>query len=257
MGYVDLHCHWLVAHEADGSVGVLDDGARSLEDSRAMLQGLASLGFELVHATPHMRPGMFDLDRPRIERAYAETIGALATVPVQTALAAEHFFDDVVASRIALGEGLPYPHRPQPDAPPRKPLAAILIEFPRERFPLQVVSQFQRLMQRGYLPVLAHPERYRPVWDDDHCLDGLLDMGTALLLDACSLVGKYGRAAERAAHKLLEEGAYQAACSDAHRASDMVELEKSFARIDSLVGRAERDRLFDGGPRSILAGRGN
>ena len=255
MGFVDLHCHWLVAHDEAGAVSGLDDGSRALEDSRAMLEGLGALGFDLVHATPHMRPGMFDLDRPRLERAYAETTAALGPVSVQTALAAEHFFDDVVFSRIQAGEGLPFPHRPLPDraASPR-PLVAILVEFPRERFPLGIVAQFQRLLTRGYLPVLAHPERYRPVWDDDTCLDPLLEAGAVLLLDAASVVGKYGRAAEQAAIKLVTEGAYHAACSDAHRPADVADIARAFDRLDALVGRAERVRLLDRGPREILAG---
>lgn len=254
MGYVDLHCHWLVAHDDDGAVSRLDDGAHQLADSRLMLEGLAALGFELVHATPHMRPGMFDLDKPRLQRAYADTTAALGALPLETALAAEHFFDDVVFTRIQAGDGLPFPRRPLPDRTPPRPLAAILVEFPRERFPLHVVAQLQRMMQRGFLPVLAHPERYRPVWEDDHCLDPLLEAGVVLLLDACSVVGKYGRASEEAAKKLLEEGAYQAACSDAHRPSDIDEMARAIRALDALAGRDERQRLLDRGPREILAG---
>ncbi len=256
MPFVDLHCHWLVAHDEAGAVSGLDDGSRALDDSRAMLEGLGALGFELVHATPHMRPGMFDLDKPRLQRAYAETTAALGPVSVQTALASEHFFDDVVFTRIMAGDGLPFPHVPLLGGPPprHRALAAILVEFPRDRFPLGIVAQFQRLMQRGYLPVLAHPERYRPVWEDDTCLDPLLDAGAVLLLDAASVTGKYGRAAELAATKLVTEGAYHAACSDAHRPGDVDEVGKAIERLGELVGKPERDRLFDRGPREILAG---
>ncbi len=44
-GFVDLHSHWVPS---------VDDGARSLSDSEAILRGLAELGFELVIGTPHM-----------------------------------------------------------------------------------------------------------------------------------------------------------------------------------------------------------
>ena len=50
-GFIDLHSHW---------VPNIDDGVTSAEDGIALLQALASAGFEKVIATPHMRPGMFD-----------------------------------------------------------------------------------------------------------------------------------------------------------------------------------------------------
>lgn len=246
-GFVDLHCHWIAG---------IDDGAKTAEASLAMLRGLKRAGFDTVMATPHMRPGMFDLDKPRLQKAYADTTAALGPVSVQTALAAEHFFDDVVFTRIQAGDGLPFPHLPLIGGPPprHRALAAILVEFPRDRFPLGIVAQFQRLVQRGFLPVLAHPERYRPVWDDDTCLDPLIDAGAVLLLDAAAVTGKYGRAAEQAATKLVTEGAYHAACSDAHRPADIDEIGKALERLAQLVGTPERDRLFDRGPREILAG---
>ena len=53
-----MHCHWIAA---------IDDGARSMDEGLAMLRGLHQAGFDSVVATPHMRPGMFDNDRARIE----------------------------------------------------------------------------------------------------------------------------------------------------------------------------------------------
>src|SRR5579872_957694 len=97
-GYVDLHCHWVAA---------IDDGARTPADGVAMLRGLYGLGFSTVAATPHMRPGMFDNDRPALERAYAGMLphltGAAEGGLPRTVLASEHFLDDVVFQRLASG----------------------------------------------------------------------------------------------------------------------------------------------------------
>ena len=49
---IDLHCHFLPG---------IDDGAPSVAEGVAMLEGLKALGFTRVIATPHMRPGMFDM----------------------------------------------------------------------------------------------------------------------------------------------------------------------------------------------------
>ncbi|HLK38082.1 MAG TPA: CpsB/CapC family capsule biosynthesis tyrosine phosphatase [Polyangiaceae bacterium] len=233
-GYVDLHCHWIAA---------IDDGARSVAEGLAMLRSLYQAGFDEVVATPHMRPGMFDNDRPAIERAFSAMQPNLTAVgaPLRVHLGSEHFFDDVVFGRLLRGEGVPYPGG-----------GAALVEFGPTAFPLRVQHRFFDLKRAGITPVVAHPERYEPVWRDDACLDPLLDAGAHLLLDVCALTGKYGRAPQRAAEKLLDEDAYEAACSDAHKPRDVDDVVRAIGRLEELVGPDEARRLLADGPREIL-----
>jgi protein-tyrosine phosphatase len=257
-GFVDLHCHWIAG---------IDDGARTVEESLAMLRGLHQAGFDAVVATPHMRPGMFDNDRLSIERAFASMqtvlseVGEMPSMP-SVHLASEHFFDDVVYGRLVRGEALPYPRLPRlaaarsdvprrtPGAPPeRRP---VLIEFGPMAFPARLQHRLFDLQRARLVPIIAHPERYEPVWRDDACLEPLLDAGAHLLLDVCSLVGKYGRAPQRAAEKLVEEDAYEAACSDAHKPRDIETVLAAIERLEELAGRPEAERLLSDGPRGIV-----
>jgi protein-tyrosine phosphatase len=234
-GFVDLHCHWVAA---------IDDGARSGDESLQMLRGLQQAGFDVVVATPHMRPGMFDNDRPGLERAYAAMQPILESTSESLPavhLASEHFFDDVVFGRLLRGEGLTYPGG-----------KSALVELGHGPFPLRLQHRFFDLKRAGIAPVLAHPERYEPVWRDDTCLDPLLDAGAHLLLDVAALVGKYGRAPQRAAERLLEAEAYEAACSDAHKPGDVDHVVRAIDRLSSLVGATETERLLATGPRGIL-----
>lgn len=236
--YIDLHCHWVAG---------IDDGAKTTSDSLDMLRALVDVGFSRVVATPHMRAGMFDNDRAMLEAAYARTVEVVSQSEGMPSLglASEHHLDDVVFGQLIAGRGLPYPPAGR----------AVLIEFPNERFPLKHRERMFELRMKKMRPVLAHPERYRPVWKDIGVLDPLLDGGTVLLLDVAALVGKYGRAAKRCAHELLEEGYYYAACSDAHRASDAKEVAKGIARLYKLVGDEEADFLLREGPERICEGR--
>lgn len=241
-GFVDLHCHWIAG---------IDDGARTVDASLAMLRGLKRAGFDTVMATPHMRPGMFDNDRAALEAAFERMRPHLAGDAELPAvhLASEHFFDEIVFQRLVKGEGLPYPDV----APERRPKRrGVLVELPTQTFPPRIDRRFFDLGKAGLRPVLAHPERYQPVWKDDACLDALLDAGACLLLDVCALVGKYGRASQKAAEKLLEEEAYEAACSDAHRPEDADVVMNAIEVLTKRVGAAEAERLLGGGPRGIL-----
>lgn len=237
-GWVDLHCHW---------VANIDDGVRSVEAGLDLLRGLRRAGFDTVVATPHMRPGMFDNDRPALERAFDAMRPHLGGPELPSVhLASEHFLDEVVFGRLLHGEGLPYPGL----GPGGR--RGVLIELPPRHFPPRLVHLLFDLGRAGLRPVLAHPERYQPVWNDDRCLDPLIDAGVCLLLDVCALVGKYGRAAQKAAEKLLADEAYEAACSDAHRVEDVERVAGAIAVLVERVGRAEADRLLGSAPRALL-----
>jgi protein-tyrosine phosphatase len=128
----------------------------------------------------------------------------------------------------------------------------VLVELNPQAFPHRLQQRMFDLGRAGLRPVLAHPERYQPVWKDDRVLDPLLEAGTLLLLDVCALVGKYGRASQKAAEKLLDDEAYEAACSDAHRPEDAEITKDAIAVLIERVGEAEADRLLGAGPRAIL-----
>jgi protein-tyrosine phosphatase len=236
-GFVDLHCHWVAG---------IDDGARTPEEGVEMLKALHQAGFDTVVATPHMRPGMFDNAREDLERAYdamAPHLAAAGPLP-KLELSSEHYFDDVVYERLMAGQALPYPGG-----------RAVLVEFYGLEFPRAGEKRLFDLRCRGILPVIAHPERYRYVWQSTGVLERLVASGAATLLDAASFVGKYGRETQRAAEALLEQGLYHAACTDSHRPEDVRDAARGMERIAELYGREEVDALFRDGPRTILAGR--
>jgi protein-tyrosine phosphatase len=235
-GFIDLHCHWVAG---------VDDGARTVADSIAMLTALHQTGFDVVVGTPHMRPSMFDNSADALRAAYAETRAALDGTPglPQLDLASEHFFDDIVFQRLLGGAALPYPGG-----------HAALVEVSTRAFPAMVAHRFADLRRKGLRPVLAHPERYEPVWDDPAVLEPLLDVGALMLLDVAALVGRYGRAPRKAAEALLDAGYYYAACSDAHGAKDVSGVNKGIEALFDRAGTEEASFLLADGPRGILDG---
>jgi protein-tyrosine phosphatase len=160
-----------------------------------------------------------------------------------TGLAAEHFCDETFFERLERGDALPYPGG-----------HAALVEFPPESLPLRIEDRFFRMMVRGVRPVIAHPERYMPIWRNSEPLEKLVDLGALSLLDLMSLMGKYGRRPQRAAEELLELGIYYAACSDSHKAEDVELVGRGIERLVALVGDAEAQLLLSEHPRSILDG---
>jgi protein-tyrosine phosphatase len=235
-GLCDLHCHY---------VPNVDDGVRSVEDGIELCRRLKLLGYSTVVATPHMRPGMFDNDKPQLTAAFAAFLAATAGeggLP-ELSLAAEHFLDDTFMQKLGRDETLPYPGG-----------HAALIEFPPDRFPLGLDDCLFRMRVRGLRPVIAHPERYAPLWTSTAPLEHLLERGALALLDTMSLVGKYGRKSKAAAERMLEAGVYYAACSDSHKPEDADSVAHAIDRLVELTGEDGAQELLGDRPRQILAG---
>ncbi len=235
-GFIDLHCHWIAG---------IDDGARSVGEGVEMLEALARVGFTRVIATPHMRPGMFDNDKPALMTAYDRMLPHVREVPglPDVDLASEHYFDDVVYQRLLSGDGLPYPGQ-----------RAVLLEFYEVALPASLDRHLFQLRSRGLLPVIAHPERYRAIWRSPETLERLVDAGAAALLDVAALAGKYGQQPQRTAEELLERGLYHAACSDAHRPADAAAVLEGIRCVQRGYGDEEVDFLLREGPLALLEG---
>ncbi len=232
--WTDLHCHW---------VSGIDDGARTPQEGAQLLQELQDIGFANVMATPHMRPGLFDNTGDDLRQAYAAMSEFVRGLDLSLGLSCEHYFDDIVYQRIISDQALPYPGG-----------RAILLEFWEVDFPASVERLLARLKRDGLIPVIAHPERYRAIWNAPQTLDRLFDAGAVALLDVAALAGKYGQQPRRCAEQLLEDGYYVAACSDAHRPADVEQVVQGIDLVRKRYGEAEVERLLNVGPREILAG---
>jgi len=159
-------------------------------------------------------------------------------------LSSEHYFDELVYSRLLNGQALPYPGG-----------RAALLEFYESDFPPIIEQRLFDLRRRRILPVIAHPERYRRFWDQPEALARLVEQGVPALLDCMALTGKYGRRPQRAAEDLLERELYHAACTDLHRPADLSVVEQSLKLIEKRYGSEEITFLFREGPEALLQGR--
>jgi protein-tyrosine phosphatase len=234
MSFVDLHSHVLPG---------VDDGVKTLEDSRELLSGLRALGYSRVVATPHMRTARFENSAEGLRHAMnvlREQLGDDAALP-EIDLAAEHHLDDVIFERLVRGEGLPYPGG-----------TAALIELPEARFPLGVEHRFFDLMVRGIRPVIAHPERYLPLFSSSEPLATWVSRGVAAQLDLMSLVGRYGKNQRKAAERMLDEGLYLVAASDVHQPKHLALVAEALEVLERRVGASGRDALLIEGPAALL-----
>lgn len=199
---VDIHNHLIPG---------VDDGARRPEEALAALQAMRDQGVRRLIATPHLDAGV--TVRPE---AFADRMAAMdAGWAILREVARE-----VPEVEIARG------HEIMLDVPsvtlddPRIRLAGgtcVLVEFPRLQVPPGSASALYRIRGEGYLPIVAHPERYVNI--DVERLD-LVDewrrMGARIIVNAGSLLGGFGAGARATTIEMLQQGWVDMVGSDYH-----------------------------------------
>jgi len=233
--YVDLHSHYLPN---------LDDGATGIEMSMQMVRAITSLGFTDLYATPHQRAGMFMPERPAIDAAFQQVRGELAAAGAapRIGLAAENFWDDVFHGRLR-----------QRTVPTYDDTKTFLFEVNPQLMPPSLENELFQIHTSGYLPVMAHPERYVAI-QRDPSLAERLGRHAAMLVDLAALEGAHGKMEMKTARRLVLEGLAHAAASDVHRPEDQTSVAAGMAWIRKQRGQEALDRMLDENPRHLLAG---
>lgn len=198
---IDLHCHIIPG---------IDDGAQSQEQALKMARLAVQSGVKTIAATPHTNLlHMFENYVSEELDAHFDAFRALLrqeNIPLEIVTGGEIYFDGDVADMLRRGTvrtlgGSRYP----------------LVEFSFRDRPMRVLDGLQSLLDAGYTPVIAHPERYIFVQHDP---TGLLpifaDMGCVLQVNKGSPLGKFGETAQRVSRWMLETGLVHIIASDAH-----------------------------------------
>jgi protein-tyrosine phosphatase len=228
---IDLHSH--VLHG-------LDDGARTLDDSVAMVEAAAADGVRVLAATPHVRAD-YPTSADDVERRLGELRAAVAAAGTEVelvgggelSLRAAARLDAAELRRFALGGG------------------ALLLEFPYHGWPLDLELRLYELRAHGFRTLLAHPERNTEVADRPERLCPLVASGAHVQVTAGSLAGTLGRSAERTGRALLALGVVHCVATDAHAATGRSRL----SSVAESVGDASLARwLTLVAPAAILAG---
>jgi len=233
MGFVDLHSHVLYG---------LDDGAPDVPTAIAMLDGLATLGISEQCLTPHQKASQYLPEWDRIEATLVELERLRKPQHPTFRLGAENMWDDV------------FYRRAQEDTiPGYRGTNAFLVEIPPPLVPPGMIEQLFKFRMAGKLPVLAHPERYHALWDNDAFAQELR-RHCAFVCDLGAIGGYHGRREMKQARHLLEKGLACAVATDAHQLGDLQQASEGLRWIEKKLGHAAVVRLFDHAPRTILAG---
>ena len=113
----------------------------------------------------------------------------------------------------------------------------VLVEFSFTDVPNYAEKLFFDLQMKGYTPVIAHPERCRPLKDDPRKLYDFIEKGAIAQVTATSVAGKLGEGLQRASLKMIENNLIHIVGSDAHHAENRpFTLKEAYEVIEAELG---------------------
>jgi len=200
---VDMHSHLVPG---------VDDGSKSTEDSLELIRGLASLGYRKLITTPHIMSDLYPNDGKALKQkadALREVL-LKENINVELECSAEYFLDDHFLELLRNGK--------------LEPFSANYILFEMsfmEKSPLLQEAIFE-LQNAGYIPILAHPERYTYLHRTYDAYQSLVDQGVHLQLNINSVTGHYSPQVAEISEKLLKDDLISFLGSDCHHKGHLV-----------------------------------
>lgn len=232
----DIHCHILP---------YVDDGAEHLEEMGQLLTEQARQGVCVVCATPHLRRGMFEASDEAVEHQFerAKTFIRMNRLPVYLCRSREYYCDSHFLARLEHG-------MVQPMGKGR----TLLVEFSGRHTFEVICERLQQVLAAGYLPLVAHVERYPAIHRDAGQVRRLRTLGARIQVNAGSILGREGLRQQRFCWELMKHDLVDVVASDAHGPEYRpVEMGLCAHKIENRMGAAYAQKVLWDDPFSILA----
>jgi protein-tyrosine phosphatase len=221
----------------------VDDGARDEAYSAGALAAFRREGVTRLITTPHF-DGSLSQQPERLAARLAELDAGWARLRAVVDADAAQFGSALRVERgVEIMLDVPDPVLDDP----RLRLAGthfVLVEYPMLQLPpVNAAVAVGHLRRAGWIPVVAHPERYRNL-ESLAPLREFLAAGAVLQVNAGSIFGDYGSSAQARAHEILAHGLASYVCSDYHARGEPGTAR--FARALAEAGFGEQAELLVG-----------
>lgn len=236
IGYIDLHSHVLPG---------IDDGCTSLEDSLACVKQLMDHGFVGTVCTPHMCVAEYPKIKPATVAGYVERLQEqLSEAGIDYPLWAGGELR-LAAETVGWLE--------EHGTPTLGKSRHVLTDYWGDRWPACADRALAWLLDQGYQPILAHPERMNL---DDSELDAVLVSlqrdGVWLQGNLKCIAGNEGPRPQQRMQRWLAERRYRLVATDMHRPRDLLQRLDGLEALIREVGEVGLQSLLEFAPREIL-----
>ncbi|HWT26851.1 MAG TPA: CpsB/CapC family capsule biosynthesis tyrosine phosphatase [Mobilitalea sp.] len=234
---IDIHSHILPG---------IDDGPRTMEESLQMVRMASECGVQTIVATPHCNlEGVFDnyygsMLEDRF-RDFAEAVKR-EQIPVRVVLGMEVYGTESVPALLYKGRLISI-HRSK----------YLLMEFKFKEDLSLTEFLIEEVVNQGFRPVIAHPERYPYVQKFPDIVYDWISKGCYLQVNKDSILGDFGHRAKSTAMFLLDRNLVSFVASDAHDLLHRTtELSEVYSYLKDYFSEGYADLLLKENPRHLL-----
>lgn len=222
---IDIHNHILPG---------IDDGAKSVSDSIILLKSFKELGVSEFVFTPHIMGDYYPNNPTTIRGSYRNLLDELSRHSdlsnLSVSTAAEHMIDVQFENVLDEHEEMPIKKE------------YLLVETSFLQAAINFNPAIEQIKNKGYHPILAHPERYNYIRDVAQ-YQKIKDSGVYFQLNLLSIAGYYGKDVYGKAEKLILEGLIDFIGTDVHNMQHLNYLknakvpEKILEKLKPIVDR--------------------
>jgi protein-tyrosine phosphatase len=280
---IDLHAHILPQ---------LDDGAETMEEAIQMCRISFQDGVRTLVATPHILKGIYENHRSAILAKVQELNDAIKKFGVGSSPACTKRFgegrefgvqdsDASTPQRLnvnsknsinPINSMTEFKILPGADVHFSSELLELcengetvtvndaghylMVEFDYQGIPFHAEEVLFRLIARGIIPIITHPERNLEIGQKPHRYGEMIRVGCLGQVTAMSLTGGFGSGVRRIAEKLLKNRWVHIIASDTHSIDGRPPILSVAVRAaEKIVGREEAEKMVTEYPQAILDGK--
>lgn len=206
----------------------IDDGSKSFEDSVNILKKMRSQNITDIVLTPHYIIGTKYNCNNKEKQKKLELLQK--TTDIKLYLGNEVFLDNGIEEHIKSGDIMTINNS-----------RYLLLEFPLNKNLEFGIEMVDNLIKKGYVPIIAHPERYHYFELKD--LEYLINTGCLLQGNITSLIEKYGKEARQNLEMLIKKHMIHLLGTDTHR--NMNDLEQCYEKLKKITDESMYKDLLE------------
>lgn len=230
---IDIHSHILCG---------IDDGSKTIDESISLLEEAKKYGFTDIILTPHYMENCYTSSCSQVNEKLNEVKDKSKKIGINLYQGNEIYVTENIVKLINKKECISL-----------NKSKYVLFELPMRDFPINLDTIIYLLLENNFIPIIAHPERYKYVQENPNILIDYIEKGVLFQSNFGSVAGIYGNEVKKTIKKLLTHDMVHFLSSDVHKENTIYKLiPEIINNLNKSIGEEKVKELTTTNPLAII-----